>query len=70
MDNHAGRPEIREALRRGYGRAVRYSKTLSQSLMYVAVADPAGRVLRAALPVALLEGQVQAMQWRMACRAK
>ena len=66
MDNHAGRPEIREALRRGYGRAVRYSKTLSQSLMYVAVADPAGRVLRAALPVALLEGQVQAMQWRMA----
>ncbi len=37
MDNHADRPEVREALAGGTGRAVRYSRTLRQDWVYVAV---------------------------------
>ncbi len=35
MDNHADRPEVRDALRSGTGRSVRYSQTLRQNMMYV-----------------------------------
>ncbi len=37
MDNHAGRPEIALALGGTIGRAVRFSKTLEQNMIYVAV---------------------------------
>ena len=37
MENHADRPEVREARRAGFGSATRYSTTLSQSMMYVAL---------------------------------
>jgi two-component system, OmpR family, phosphate regulon sensor histidine kinase PhoR len=37
MDNHIGRPEIREALDKGSGRAVRYSATIGHDLVYLAV---------------------------------
>jgi two-component system phosphate regulon sensor histidine kinase PhoR len=37
MDNHADRPEVREALAGRVGRAVRYSHTLRSDLVYVAV---------------------------------
>ena len=36
MTNHAGRPELRDAADHGYGRSVRYSRTLGYRLMYVA----------------------------------
>jgi len=69
MDNHGGRPEIREALRNGTGRSVRYSKTLDRRLMYVAEAVMhKGRpeaVVRAAFAVTFLEGQMRAFRWRM-----
>jgi len=41
MENHAGRPEILEALRKGTGSSVRFSPTLGTQMMYVAVALPA-----------------------------
>ncbi|WP_047153143.1 two-component system histidine kinase PnpS [Aneurinibacillus tyrosinisolvens] len=37
LPNHLNRPEIREALRRGTGHAIRYSNTLNYDMMYVAV---------------------------------
>ncbi len=40
MDNHRGRPEIREALKTGTGQAVRHSPTLGHDLVYLAVRQP------------------------------
>jgi two-component system phosphate regulon sensor histidine kinase PhoR len=37
MDDHADRPEVREALRSGVGRSARYSRTLRADQLYVAV---------------------------------
>ena len=46
MENHAGREEIREALKSGEGRSARYSKTLAQKTLYYAMRLPDGTVLR------------------------
>jgi two-component system phosphate regulon sensor histidine kinase PhoR len=37
MENHAGRPEVVAALNSGFGTSTRYSTTLGQRMMYVAV---------------------------------
>src|SRR6185503_10410306 len=34
MENHAGRPEVLEALRSGSGRSIRYSTTVHYELLY------------------------------------
>lgn len=57
MENHAGRPEVREALRRGEGVSRRFSATLGMEMLYLArsVTDPTGQlvgVLRVSLPLA------------------
>ena len=39
MDNHSNRPEIKEALSRGFGLASRYSETLQKDLMYYASSE-------------------------------
>jgi two-component system, OmpR family, phosphate regulon sensor histidine kinase PhoR len=55
MENHAGRPEIIQALAEGSGRSIRHSATLNRDLVYCAVRQtaPSGQiyVLRFALPV-------------------
>jgi len=55
MENHAGRPEIRDAFANGDGQSARYSVTLRRSLLYYAVRLPvaggAPVVLRFALPL-------------------
>ena len=55
MENHAGRPEIQEALAKGEGRSVRRSVTLKREFLYYAVRqDVAGGppiVLRFAIPL-------------------
>jgi two-component system phosphate regulon sensor histidine kinase PhoR len=70
MDNHGRRPEVLETVHNGWGRSLRYSKTLDRRLMYVAVAVKQGgrleAIVRAALPVTLLEDQMRAIRWRMA----
>ncbi len=58
MDNHADRPEVIAARKRGWGQSIRFSYTLKQPLMYVAHPIRShGKViaiLRAALPVSKL----------------
>jgi two-component system, OmpR family, phosphate regulon sensor histidine kinase PhoR len=55
MENHADRPEVREALSRGDGRSVRHSITVNRDLLYYAVRQTTPTeqviVLRFALPL-------------------
>ncbi len=37
MENHRGRPEIREAIATGFGKSVRYSTTEMEEMLYVAI---------------------------------
>ena len=37
MDNHLNRPEIQQAVKTGYGKAVRFSTTLQESMLYIAL---------------------------------
>ncbi len=59
MENHAGRPEIAEALQKGEGRSIRHSVTLNRELLYYAVRQDlpgnAPIVLRFALPLATVD---------------
>lgn len=61
MDNHAGRPEIVQALTEGTGRSIRHSATINRDLVYYAVRENSSGgkayVLRFALPVETV-GQV------------
>jgi two-component system, OmpR family, phosphate regulon sensor histidine kinase PhoR len=55
VENHAGRPEVIEAVRGGTGRSVRYSRTVAEDMLYIASridpGDPARGVIRLALPL-------------------
>jgi two-component system phosphate regulon sensor histidine kinase PhoR len=55
MDNHATRPEVLQALAKGSGQAVRFSRTVDRDLVYFAqvVPQPGGDrlILRLAIPV-------------------
>ena len=65
MDNHANRPEIAAALASGLGSAIRYSATLHENMMYVAVpVTDQGRVVgvaRVALPLTTVEASINKM---------
>jgi two-component system, OmpR family, phosphate regulon sensor histidine kinase PhoR len=37
MDNHLNRPEIQQAAKTGYGKAARFSTTLQESMLYIAL---------------------------------
>ncbi|MFZ7127436.1 MAG: ATP-binding protein [Desulfobacterales bacterium] len=69
MDNHADRPEIRTARFGKVGTAVRYSTTLTQRMMYVAVPVTMGSgvvgVLRTSLSVASIDNRMASVQWRI-----
>lgn len=62
MENHANRPEVIDALTSGLGESTRYSTTLYERMMYVAVPiSNQGEVLgvaRAALPLTTIEKSV------------
>lgn len=59
MENHSGRPEIRDAFAKGDGQSIRHSVTVNRDLLYYAVRQslPTGEpfVLRFALPVATVD---------------
>jgi two-component system, OmpR family, phosphate regulon sensor histidine kinase PhoR len=55
LENHAGRPEVRDALAKGTGSAVRYSSTLHTDMIYLAVPYGAQGVVRLALPLSEVE---------------
>jgi two-component system phosphate regulon sensor histidine kinase PhoR len=63
MENHATRPEVRDALASGLGESTRYSTTLEKNMMYVAVPITSeGKVLgiaRVALPLTQVESSVK-----------
>ena len=62
MENHANRPEIRQAFAAGEGRAVRHSATLNHDLVYLALRHQPARgepvVLRLALPLKQIDAAV------------
>jgi two-component system phosphate regulon sensor histidine kinase PhoR len=55
VENHLNRPEIQQALTNGYGESIRYSTTLSTSMLYVAktlnIEGKVSGVVRLALPL-------------------
>ena len=59
MENHRDRPEIKDAVAGGYGRAVRYSHTLKIDMLYVAVAIRTGErlqgIIRLSFPLLQVE---------------
>ncbi|WP_294159329.1 ATP-binding protein [uncultured Selenomonas sp.] len=63
MDNHAGRPEVQQALAAGYGTATRYSETLGANMLYVAIPWHAGGrtagVVRTATSLAPIDAAMQ-----------
>ncbi|MDO8715237.1 MAG: ATP-binding protein [Dehalococcoidales bacterium] len=63
MENHATRPEVIAALAFGTGQATRYSATLHETMMYVAVPVRASGevkgISRVALPLTTVEGSVR-----------
>ena len=69
MENHAGRPEIRDAFAKGDGLSVRHSVTINRDLMYYAVrlSIPGGSpvVLRFALPLRTVDDEVWAFRRRL-----
>lgn len=63
MENHAGRPEIKEAYKGNIGRSVRYSSTLKQNMMYVAIPvnsnNKTSIVLRVAVSLSRIDGSLR-----------
>lgn len=55
LENHANRPEVRQALKEGIGSAIRYSATLHTDMIYVAAPFGDHGVVRLALPLSELE---------------
>jgi two-component system phosphate regulon sensor histidine kinase PhoR len=65
MDNHGDRPEIIAALHGATGTSVRYSHTLDQEMMYLAIPTVIGGqqlVVRTSLPVTTLQETISAIQ--------
>jgi two-component system, OmpR family, phosphate regulon sensor histidine kinase PhoR len=62
LENHATRPEVKTALAGGTGQEIRYSATLRQNMMYVAVPvmeqDQISGVARVALPMTEVDSLV------------
>jgi two-component system phosphate regulon sensor histidine kinase PhoR len=65
MENHAGRPEVREALEKGIGQSRRQSPTERQEFLYVAKRLPDGNVLRVAVSAARVRDVETAYLWSM-----
>ncbi len=70
MENHGDRPEIRQALNNEEGASIRFSETLGQHMMYVALplqVDPSVKgVLRVSIAIDAIEKQLRSLQIRIA----
>jgi two-component system phosphate regulon sensor histidine kinase PhoR len=60
MENHAGRPEVQDALNTGLGRATRVSATVGQDLLYTAVPIQVGSTIMGVARIAVPTSQIQA----------
>jgi two-component system phosphate regulon sensor histidine kinase PhoR len=69
MENHAGRPEIRDAFAKGDGQSIRHSVTVDSNLLYYAVrlsvAGGLPVVLRFALPLQTLDQELWEFRRRL-----
>jgi two-component system phosphate regulon sensor histidine kinase PhoR len=69
MENHAGRPEIRDALAKGEGQSIRHSVTINRNLLYYAVrlsiAGAPPVVLRFALPLQTVDEELWGFRRRL-----
>jgi two-component system phosphate regulon sensor histidine kinase PhoR len=69
MENHANRPEIREAFRGAQGTSIRFSATLGRNLCYLAIPlnydKQPGYVLRLAVPLEDLDAAIAAARRRI-----
>jgi two-component system, OmpR family, phosphate regulon sensor histidine kinase PhoR len=69
MENHAGRPEIRDALANGAGQSIRHSVTLNRDLLYYAVRLPVTGgppvILRFASPLQTLNEELWEFRKRL-----
>jgi two-component system, OmpR family, phosphate regulon sensor histidine kinase PhoR len=63
MENHAGRPEVRDAREKGFGQSRRSSPTERQEFLYVAKRLADGNVLRVAVPAARVREVATAYLW-------
>lgn len=65
MENHLTRPEVEQALREGMGKSIRYSTTLKEKMLYIALpAIKNGRaagIIRTSFPL----GQIKALVWNV-----
>ena len=63
MEDHSDRPEFRDALEKGLGRSMRFSSTLGQEMMYLAVPiEEQGKVLaivRTAIPATAIHRELK-----------
>ena len=70
MENHAGRPEVKAALLGHRGVSIRYSDTLQQEMMYVALPlEKEGEVVgvvRTSLPVSEIDATLSSIYWKIA----
>lgn len=70
MDNHAMRPEIIEARKGLVGNSNRYSTTLEQKMMYVAIPLTDGEniiaVIRTSLPITAIDKKLKSIQVKIA----
>jgi two-component system, OmpR family, phosphate regulon sensor histidine kinase PhoR len=62
LENHAERPEVREAMAGGVGRAVRRSASVGEAQLYMASRLTDGRVLRLSLPLREVDATVSRVQ--------
>ena len=69
MENHAGRPEIRDAFANGEGQSIRHSVTINRDLLYFAARLPVGGaapvVLRFALPLQTVDQEMLEFRRRL-----
>jgi two-component system phosphate regulon sensor histidine kinase PhoR len=68
LENHAARPEVREALRRGEGRAIRFSDSVNRDLLYLArplVLSRGTVLLRMALPLRQVQQPLGEIRMRL-----
>ena len=67
MENHSTRPEVIDALANGIGESTRFSTTLKEDMMYVAVDGTSqGKLLgiaRVALPLTTVNSSVNHVTW-------
>ncbi|MGP0566959.1 MULTISPECIES: two-component system histidine kinase PnpS [unclassified Nitrospina] len=70
MDNHGSRPEVVKALKGGHGSSQRYSHTVKEELMYVAVPyrhnGQVTGVVRTALPLTLIHETLEGITYKIA----